>query len=163
MLRVAPSEFGSNRKNRGNRLKTVIQYALDMDQALRSFWQSLQSEGKLILIVGRESNVRGLAFYNGRIVKEIAGSMKAFELTSEHERRFTNKFGDIIIEDVLVFKKSATPPQDADVRRIAVNHLSAAFPVADPNVKQDLLDAILHCQEVHPSPIFDVKDAVARA
>jgi DNA modification methylase len=31
ILKVAHSEFGSNRKNRGNRLLTVIQYCLDME------------------------------------------------------------------------------------------------------------------------------------
>jgi hypothetical protein len=32
----AASELGSNRKNRGNRFRTVIQYALDMEAALES-------------------------------------------------------------------------------------------------------------------------------
>ena len=117
MLYVAPSEFGSNRKNRGNRFKTVIQYSLDMDQALRSFWQSLQNEGLLILVIGRESNVRGVPFYNGQLVKEIAKSLDAFELVEEHERKFANKFGDVIIEDILVLKKLSMLPQDADIRR----------------------------------------------
>lgn len=34
LLHVAASELGSNRKNRGNRFRTVIQYALDMEAAL---------------------------------------------------------------------------------------------------------------------------------
>jgi hypothetical protein len=62
LLRVAPSEIGSNRKNRGNRFRTVVQYCLDMEQALISFWHSLKSDGLMILVVGRESNVRKLLF-----------------------------------------------------------------------------------------------------
>lgn len=41
LLKVAHSEFGSNRKNRGNRFRTVIQYCLDMELAIRSFWMAL--------------------------------------------------------------------------------------------------------------------------
>ena len=41
-LKVAESELGSNRKNRGNRFKTVIQYCLDMELAVRSFWKALE-------------------------------------------------------------------------------------------------------------------------
>jgi hypothetical protein len=33
ILKVAASEIGSNRRNRGNRFITVIQYALDMEEA----------------------------------------------------------------------------------------------------------------------------------
>ena len=42
ILKVAHSEFGSNRKNRGNRFKTVIQYCIDMELAIRSFWNALK-------------------------------------------------------------------------------------------------------------------------
>ncbi len=162
MLRVAPSEFGSNRKNRGNRFKTVIQYCLDMDQALRSFWQSLQEDGRLILVIGKESNVRGLPFYNGQIVKEIAENMRGFEPVAQHERKFSNKFGEVIKEDILVFKKGADSPCASDVTRVAVKHLSAAFPAANEDVRQDALDAMLRCREVQPSPLFNVKEAFPR-
>lgn len=63
MLEVAHSEFGSNRKNRSNRFKTVIQYCLDMEWGIRSFWKSLKPNSTLILILGRESNVRSIPFY----------------------------------------------------------------------------------------------------
>ena len=163
MLRVASSEFGSNRKNRGNRFRTVVQYCLDMDQALRSFWQSLQDGGLLILVMGKESNVRGLPFYNGQIVKEIAQSMCGFDTVAQHERKFSNKFGEVITEDILVFRKSAAPQSASDVTRIAVKHLAAAFPAAGEEVRQDVTDAILNCRGVQHSPLFDAKGASTRA
>ena len=163
MLRVASSEFGSNRKNRGNRFKTVVQYCLDMDQALRSFWQSLQEEGLLILVIGKESNVRGIPFYNGQIVKEIAEDMHGFDPVAQHERKFSNKFGEVIKEDILVFKKGVSPLCASDVTRIAVKHFTAAFPTANEDVRPDILDAILSCREVQSSPLFNVKEASSRA
>lgn len=44
VLAIAKNEFGSNRKNRGNRLLTVIQYCIDMalsiKEAMRACWQN---------------------------------------------------------------------------------------------------------------------------
>jgi hypothetical protein len=97
MLRVAGSEFGSNRKNRGNRFKTVLQYALDMEQALRGFWQLLQADGRMILVIGRESNVRSSPFYNGLLVENLLTGIGGFTQESKHERQFLNKFGTSIV------------------------------------------------------------------
>jgi methylase of polypeptide subunit release factors len=55
ILGVAHSEFGSNRKNRGNRLLTVVQYVMDMEQSLESFWNCLKPKGKMVLVLGKES------------------------------------------------------------------------------------------------------------
>ena len=48
ILKVAHSEFGSNRKNRGNRFKTVIQYCIDMELSIRSFWKALKPNAKMV-------------------------------------------------------------------------------------------------------------------
>src|SRR6266567_2242651 len=48
LLHVAASEIGSNRKNRGNRFRTVIQYALDIEACLESFALSLKTRGQLV-------------------------------------------------------------------------------------------------------------------
>jgi tRNA1(Val) A37 N6-methylase TrmN6 len=72
ILQVAASEIGSNRKNRGNRLRTVVQYALDMEACLHSMAKALKSDGQMMLIVGRESNVRGLPILNSKLVSNIA-------------------------------------------------------------------------------------------
>jgi hypothetical protein len=47
ILSVAHSEFGSNRKNRGNRFLTVTQYCLDMAQALSSLRKSISEHGMI--------------------------------------------------------------------------------------------------------------------
>ncbi|MCI0447746.1 site-specific DNA-methyltransferase, partial [bacterium] len=91
ILKVAQSEIGSNRKNRGNRFRTVIQYCIDMEQSLMSFWHSLTLDGLIILVVGRESNVRKTPFYNGAIIREIMARMDGFEEVTNYERKFTNR------------------------------------------------------------------------
>ncbi len=163
MLSVAQSEFGANRKNRGNRFKTVIQYCLDMEQALCSFWQCLQENGLVVIVIGRESNVRSSPFYNGRIVKEIMQSMGGFESVSDYERTFTNKFGAKIKEDIIIARKIARAPDKIVGRDVAVEHLKTALKSAALNVKNDIVDAISNADSVIPSPLFTVKEALQHA
>lgn len=156
VLKVAHSEFGSNRKNRGNRFKTVIQYCLDMEEAIESFWKSLKLNGKMILVVGRESNVRKTPFYNGQIVKEIIESINGFDILQVEERVFTNKFGKKIKEDIIIAEKNNTNivfPKSA--RKIAQIHLEKALKRAEGEIKQDIEKAINGLTKVMPSPLFN--------
>lgn len=106
ILGVAHSEFGSNRKNRGNRLLTVVQYCLDMESSINNFWHTLKDKGKLVMIVGRESNVRKTPFYNSEIIEDLITSMGGFGFIGKEERSFSNKYGKMIFEDILFFEKS---------------------------------------------------------
>jgi hypothetical protein len=159
MRTIAASEFGSNRKNRGNRFKTVVQYCLDMEEALRSFWLSLHDEGLLILIIGRESNVRGAAFYNGRIVGELLDALGGFTPINRQERKFLNKFGTTIFEDILVYRKSLPLTPYLQGRAVAERHLEAALLNAPEPVRQDIYAALAERDNVLPSPLFCAKDA----
>ncbi len=159
MLAVARSEFGANRKHRGNRFKTVVQYCLDMEQALCSFWQCLQDNGLVIIIIGRESNVRGAPFYNGKIAKGILESMGGFESVSDYERTFTNKFGEKIKEDIIIYQKKACPPNASVGKEVAVKHLKVALKSASQSAKGDINDAISEADSITQSPLFALKDA----
>ena len=68
LLRVSKSEFGANRKHRANRFLTVVQFCLDMAQALSELARVCSSGARLIFVVGRESKVNGTRFFNGEIV-----------------------------------------------------------------------------------------------
>ena len=63
VLAVARAEIGANRKHRGNRLLTVIQYCIDMIEVLNEIARVCHPKSEVIMIVGRESNVRGIAFF----------------------------------------------------------------------------------------------------
>lgn len=163
ILKVAHSEFGSNRKNRGNRFKTVIQYCIDMEVALKSFWSALNETGKIVLILGRESNVRGTAFYNGQLIMEILKISKGFTKIQTMERAFINKFGVHIKEDIIVAYKSSTDLNDEmEGRNIAVKHLKRNLMKANPEIKLDIADAIENCESVLPSPLFHSKNVVIK-
>ena len=163
MLNVASSEFGSNRKNRGNRFKTVIQYGLDMEQALRNFWHLLQDEGRMILVVGRESNVRSSPFYNGLLVENLLEGIGGFTQEAKRERQFLNKFGTVIIEDILIYRKTDAPNTNPIGRMVALRHLENALAGAHDEAHKDILAAIAECDTVTSSPLFSPKDAYACA
>jgi DNA modification methylase len=160
LLNVAKSEFGSNRKNRSNRFKTVIQYCLDIEQSLISFWKALNENGKIIMIIGKESNVRRIPFYNGKIVREIIKGIGGFKLLNSEKRIFTNKFGNDIIEDILIFEKEFNVPIQHCGRVIAKNNLIEALNLADGDIKEDLKEAIENIENVKPSPIFNIKNVI---
>jgi hypothetical protein len=155
ILGVAHSEFGSNRKNRGNRLLTVVQYCLDMESSINSFWHTLKDTGKLVMVVGRESNVRKTPFYNGEIVEELITKMGGYGLIGKEERSFSNKFGQMIFEDILIFEKrknSSPIPKNAFI--IAEKHLKRAELIAPKEVLNDFKDVFVKLNNVKPSPIF---------
>ncbi len=159
MLKVAASEFGSNRKNRGNRFKTVIQYSLDFEQALRGFWQLLQADGRMILVIGRESNVRSTPFYNGLLVEDVLKGIGGFTQEAKRERQFLNKFGNTIVEDILIYRRTEEPSLKQVARRVAIKHLENALSTAHEEARQDILAAIAESEMVAPSPLFSPKDA----
>jgi hypothetical protein len=154
LLHVAASEIGSNRKNRQNRFRTVVQYALDMEQCLESFALSLATGGKLILIVGGESNVRGLSIPNSGLVRTIADHLGAFEHENTFERRFTNRFGASIYEDILVLRRTVSKPVTGGSRASALGILEEISARASGEVLADVRGAIADVPSIHPSPLF---------
>ena len=72
VLKIAKSEFSSNRKNKGNRLLTVIEYVVDMGLSLREISRVLKPGHHLMLVVGKESHVLGQPFSNSEIVWRAA-------------------------------------------------------------------------------------------
>ena len=155
ILGVAHSEFGSNRKNRGNRLLTVIQYIMDMEQSIESFWNCLKTQGKMVLVLGKESNVRKTPFYNGQIIKELILEMKGFSIISESNRTFQNKFGKNIIEDILIIQKnSESVPITGFAKKIAAKHLVEARKFAPKDVLSDFDDVMKKISNVKHSPIY---------
>jgi len=128
-----------------------------MELAIKSFWQSLKHNGKLILVVGRESNVRKTAFFNSQIVSEIITTMGGFIQSEQSERSFTNKFGQIIFEDLLIFKADKrTEPIIGTSYEIANMHITEGRKRAPKDVLIDFDNALEKYKTVQPSPIYKV-------
>lgn len=158
ILSVAHSEFGSNRKNRGNRFLTVIQYCIDMAQTLFSMRKSISDDGKIIMIIGRESNVKKTPFYNGRIIKDVCNETELFSITDTSERFFKNKFGTTIYEDILTLKPNGSNDNtDQFARAVAISHLKEALKRVPSESLSDLEKALESADNISSSPKYNYR------
>jgi len=82
-LVVARSEIGANRKFRQNRFLTVVQYSIDMALALAELRRVCNENARILLILGRESNVHKTAFYNGQLMERLASRVVGLNLEIE--------------------------------------------------------------------------------
>ena len=158
ILSIAKSEFGSNRKNRQNRFLTVVQYIIDMQQALIEMIRVLKNNSRLIIVVGKETSVRKSKFNNGEIVA-VLGQSLGLILEDIHIRNFKNMFGVEIYEDILVFNKKKhklNKPDTNFVIDIAKYYLKNALNKNSANdVKSDINNALLNAGSVQASPIIN--------
>ena len=157
VLAVARSEIGANRQNRGNRFLTVVQYSLDMALALREMARVVRRGSRLILVLGRESSVRGARFFNGELVTEVAVQGVGLEIERRQERVFRNRYGTDIFEDILHFRSTDEVPDDhaclTAARRIAGQILSASRCFVPSTERAGLEDAMARLDEIAPSPM----------
>lgn len=106
VLAIARNEFGSNRKNRGNRLLTVIQYCIDIALSLKEAIRVCRPESRMVYVVGRESTVLGYSFCNSELIYNIGVEIFNLPFLLRQERVFKNRFGQMIYEDILHFENS---------------------------------------------------------
>jgi len=128
VLKIARSEFGSNRKNRSNRFLTVVQYCIDMAIALCEAGRACKQRARLIYVVGRESKVLGVSFCNSELIFQIATEILGYKCVLRQERVFKNRYGQNIVEDILHFARGARVRKDIDAiekeaRQLAVDSL----------------------------------------
>ena len=155
MLKVAQSEIGANRKHRSNRFLTVIQYCLDLELALNSFAQALAPNGLLILVLGRESRVRGIPFGNSAIAEALLASNGAYTRSCSHERVFVNRFGWQIFEDIVIAQRTGGPTKSEAAREVAAAALQHALYKAEGDVRDNLEEALESVGSIQASPIFN--------
>ena len=159
LLKIARSEIGSNRANRGNRFYTVIQYCLDMADTLRELSRVAKSEARIVLVVGYESNVLSVPFYNADIIERIGISANLFRRTLRQKREFKNKFGKVIREDIINFSNLNNETRKETVEQIARD---VAFDVLGRGLSSvpsknlaSLEDAIDKVQDIGRTPILE--------
>ena len=157
LLEIAKSEIGSNRKNRQNRFLTVVQYSLDMLDTLHEMRRVLNPKGRAIIVVGRESNVRSVSFNNGLLVAVLALGGAGYRLEARQERKFKNKFGDIIYEEILHLLHAPESPVLGDdfARSVAAWFLSEASMTAnEEQIRGEVLNAKECASIIQKSPLF---------
>lgn len=160
VLQIARSEFGSNRKNRGNRFLTVIQYCIDMALSINEAIRVCKDNARMIYVVGRESSVLGYSFCNSELIYDIGTEIYGLNLMIRQERVFKNRYGQMIYEDILHFenKKMTEWLTEQDIvekaRRIAIRILQDQLEIM-PETKNTVLlvNAISNSFKVRESEV----------
>ena len=159
LLKVARSEIGSNRANRGNRFYTVVQYCIDIGAVMQELARVLRPNGCAILVLGHESRVLNTPFYNAEIVEQIAVGCETFEVVLRQQRIFTNRFGQLIREDILNLRrtdgKKGGQLVDSLGHSVAAEALNRARPKVPDRNRHLLIQAISQVSEITGTPIFD--------
>lgn len=160
LLSIAQSEIGSNRKHRKNRFLTVTQYILDMELALKELMRVCKPNARIVLVMGRESNVRKTKFLNGEIMANIGVRCLGLKIDRRQERVFRNRFGLNIFEDIIHFI-NAPGSLATDPYTIAEEALLQAKAYAPQESLSDLNAALQDLRAVRPSPLCVPKEATS--
>jgi SAM-dependent methyltransferase len=159
VLRVAKSEIGSNRANRGNRFYTVVQYCIDMASTLQELARIFRPGGRAVFIVGHESKVLGVPFNNADIVEKISRDLGMFDLNLCQKRMFKNRFGQEIREDILNLSRKAYR-NDIDLpeivgKKVGLDVLKSSLKIVSDKNRELLKQAIFRTEHLSGTPIFD--------
>jgi hypothetical protein len=133
-----------------------------MGMVLAEFNRVLKPGGRAIMVMGRESRVRGVSFRNGCLVGALAGC-GGLRLASRQERKFVNKFGEVIYEDILHLLPAERQPacDDMEPRALAVHLLEEALDrCAKEDVRVDLHAAIAGADKVATSTLLKPRNGL---
>ncbi len=112
----------------------------------------LKREGILVLVVGRESNVLGRSFENGRALYAI-GRLVGFKFESRLERVFVSRYGTRVYEDILIFRNTGAPPSAEPIARgVARWLLERAAQDAGESIRESIDLALRAVGSVDASP-----------
>lgn len=158
-LSAARSEIGANRKFRQNRYMTVVQYCMDMAQFFIEASRVLKEQAKITIVLGRESNVRSVSFKNGELISAVACQGMGYDLIEWNERKFTNRFGESIFEDVLTMtpQKFSLDKAVEIGRAVGAQALKNALKYCPAERREEISEAICSANKILPSPV--IRDA----
>lgn len=117
----------------------------------------LRDSGTAVITVGRESCVLGVSFKNSQLLAMLAVGGARLRLISWHERRFRNRFGQWIYEDLLTFKPDETLSAESSEdfgRLVGTWALTSARKRAPEQSLSYLEEAIRQADTVEASPVY---------
>ncbi len=159
LLKIAKSEIGANRANRVNRFYTVVQYCLDIAETLKEISRVSKKDARIVFVVGYESQVLGVPFYNADIIEKIGIKSGMYAKVLRQKREFKNKFGKIIREDLINFcnlKIECTEEIIDDIaRQIALDVLKTGINLVPKKNLESLENAIEKVMLIKSTPKLD--------
>jgi hypothetical protein len=135
---------------------------MDMACALAEINRVTKLGALQVFVVGRESRVRGVPFENGHIIACLAKLSGGSRLVRWHERKFVNRFGTVIFEEVLVFEATArirSANLVSHARELGVTLLRDAYMKASGSAVSEIDAAIEKANEISLSPMLGLSSS----
>lgn len=129
---------------------------MDIAQFFVEAGRVLKDEAKITIVLGRESNVRSVSFKNSELISAIACEGMGYEFTEWNERKFINRFGKLIYEDVLTMipQKYALDKATGIGRAVGTQALRNALEYCPTERREEISDAIASANKITPSPLI---------
>ncbi len=131
-----------------------------MADTLREISRVTKNEARIVFVVGHESNVLGVPFYNADIIEKIALRANFFHRALRQKREFKNKFGKIIREDLINFinlnNEFYKETVEQIAREVALDVLKSVLSLVSSKNIESLEDAIEKVQDIGRTPTSDV-------
>jgi SAM-dependent methyltransferase len=140
---TSKNEIGHG-KGTGNKFLDIINYANDMNKALVEMRRVLKDDGRLILILNHESEIKNIRFQSSGLLYAIATADPGLQMVMRQERHFKSRSGADIQEDILHFIPSdhRFKTHNCYPAEAAAYFLEKAMPSSDIQSRKLLKDAL---------------------
>jgi hypothetical protein len=131
-----------------------VQYCLDMTAALLEMRRVCKPTARMVLVVGVESSVMRTRILNGELVARLAISCVGLDLASRADRRYVNRHGLVVVEDILHLRPGDGTGRSSP-RDVAAEALEGAMRRSKLEAIPKIREAVLEIDRIEPSPILD--------
>jgi hypothetical protein len=130
-----------------------------MAETLRELSRVSKKNARIILVIGHQSNVLGVPFYNADIIEKMGIQANLFHKQLRQKREFKNKFGQVIREDIINFSNLKNPISQANLnqiaRQVALDILKSGLSWVSPENINHLKKSIDRVPDIDNTPILD--------
>lgn len=138
----------------GNPFLSAIRYALDMRLVLREIRRVLKKDGRAILVVGRESRIKGIAFAGSAFVYAIAAGGCGFRMALRQGRRFATPDAEEVVEDIIHLVPDGDAGRDDGIARDAAKlTLKDALEGSKGEQREEILAALKEVRTLKATPL----------
>ena len=130
-----------------------------MARTLQELSRVVKKDGRVVFVVGHESRVLGVPFYNADMLEQLAIHSGLFGVVIRQQRVFCSRFGKQIREDILNLQRIPSITFDVSsltlgrtVARVALESAIIDVPEKNSMLLQNAIDRI---DLTEGTPLFD--------
>jgi len=116
----------------------------------------VKGEGRAIIVIGRESKIKGISFRDSALVYALAAGGCGFGMALRQERRFATPDGMEVVEDILhLVPKGEAVEDDGPARDAAKLMLKDALGDSKGDAREEIFAALKEVRTMKATPLLD--------